>query len=79
MINLSVIVTVLVMFMASFIKSSLMAIGILFLGVMMEFISVLKEGLIQKETESYQRATVSSVGGLIMNLLPLSISFWFYS
>jgi len=77
MINISVIVTALVMLMASFIKSPLMAVWILSLGVMLEFISVLKEGLIQKETKSHQRATVSSVSGLIMNLLPYQLVFGF--
>lgn len=75
MIKLSVVVTALVMIIASFVKSPLMAVGILFLGVMFEFISVLKEGLIQKETKSYQRATISSVNGLIMNLLPYQLIF----
>jgi len=54
-----------------------MAIGILSLGVMLEFISVLKEGMIQKETKSYERATVSSFSGLIMNLLPYQLVFGF--
>ncbi len=76
-INLSVVFTIIVMFMASFIKNPFMAIGILSLGVILEFISVLKEGLIQKETESYQRATVSSVSSLIMNLLPYQLIFSF--
>jgi len=76
-INLSVIVTALVMLMASLSKSPLMAIGILSLGVMLEFISVLKEGMIQKETKSYERATVSSFSGLIMNLLSYQLVFGF--
>ena len=76
-INLSVIATALVMLMASLSKSPLMAIGILSLGVMLEFISVLKEGMIQKETKSYERATVSSFSGLIMNLLSYQLVFGF--
>lgn len=77
MINISVIITALVMLMAFFIKSPFMAIGILSLGVMLEFISVLKEGLIQRETKSYQRATISSFSSLIMNLLPYQLVFGF--
>lgn len=75
LINSSVIIIALVLIAAAFIKHPLMAVGILSLGVIMEFISVLKEGLVQKETESYQRATVSSMSGLIMNLLPYQLVF----
>jgi len=77
LINLSVVVSAFVLLAVAFIRHPFMAIGILFLGVMMEFISVLKEGLVQKETKSYQRATVSSMSGLIMNLLPYQIIFGF--
>ena len=76
-INSSVIITVIIMVLASLIKSPYMAIGILFLGIMLEFMSVLKEGIIQQETKSFQRATVSSVNGLIMNLLPYQLAFGF--
>ncbi|MFH1602079.1 MAG: MFS transporter [Candidatus Shapirobacteria bacterium] len=76
-INLSVIITALIMFTAAIIKHPIMAIGILFLGVMMEFVSVIKESIVQKETKSYQRATVSSMSGLIMNLIPHQLAFGF--
>jgi MFS family permease len=75
MINLSVVINALILFLAAFIKHPLMAVGILLLGVILEFASVLKEGLIQKETESYQRATVSSLSNFIMNLLPYQLVF----
>lgn len=79
MINASVIFSAVVLILATIIKHPLMAIGILSLGILLEFISVLKEGLIQKETKSYQRATVSSMSGLIMNLAPYQLIFGFFA
>jgi MFS family permease len=76
-INISVVAAALILFIAAFTKSYLTAFLILFLGIILEFVSVLKEGLIQKEIKSHQRATVSSVSGLIMNLLPYQLIFGF--
>lgn len=77
MIKLSVVVGSAVLIAAAFIRHRIMAGGVLLLGVIYEFISVLKEGIIQKETQSYQRATVSSLSEFIMNLLPYQIVFGF--
>ena len=77
MIHLSAIVSVLVLIAAALIKHPLMAIPILFLGVILEFIGVIKEGLIQKEISSHQRATVSSLNHFVMNLVPDQLIFGF--
>jgi len=75
--NGSAVVAVMVLLAVSLFKTPLMAIAILSLGVILEFVSVLKEGLVQKEIKSYQRATVSSVNELLMNLLPYQLLFGF--
>ena len=77
MIHLSAVVSVLVLIAAALIKHPLMAIPILFLGVILEFIGVIKEGLIQKEISSHQRATVSSFNHFVMNLIPGQLIFGF--
>lgn len=71
----SAVVSILILIAVAFIKHPLMAIPILFLGVMLEFVSIIKEGLIQKEISSHQRATVSSFNQLVMNLVPDQLIF----
>jgi len=77
LIHLSAVISVLVLIAVSLIKHPLMAIPILLLGVILEFISVIKEGLIQKEISSHQRATVSSLNKFVMNLIPSQLAFGF--
>ena len=77
LIHSSAIISVLVLISASLIIHPLMAIPILFLGVILEFIGVIKEGLIQKEISSHQRATVSSFNHFVKNLVPGQLIFGF--
>ncbi len=75
--NLSVVLTSIFLLMAYFFKGIFSAFGILFLGIVLEFCKVLKEGIIQREIESYQRATISSLNSFVMNVLPYQLLFGF--
>ncbi len=64
-----------ILLLAAFIKHPLMAIGILFLGILLEFSNVLNEGAIQREIEPHQRATIASLNKFVMNILPFQLGF----
>jgi len=74
-INFSTLFSAGILFLAALVRHPLMAVAILTLSVIYELTSVLKEGIIQKETESYQRATVSSLSNVMINILPLQMVF----
>lgn len=59
------------------IKLPVMAIAVLFLGVMLEFSRVLNEGIIQKEAPPQQRATLASVNSFVSEIIPLQLAFGF--
>jgi hypothetical protein len=64
-----------ILILAGFVKHPLMAAGILFLGILLELSNVLNEGVIQKEIESHQRATIASLNKFVMNILPFQLLF----
>jgi predicted MFS family arabinose efflux permease len=73
--NIITIIGAVVLLLAAFVKNPLMAIGILFLGILLEFSNVLNEGAIQREIEPHQRATVASLNKFVMNVLPFQLLF----
>lgn len=64
-----------VLILASLLKTPFMALGVLFLGVLLEFCNVLNEGIIQRESVPSQRATISSLNKLLANLIPFQMIF----
>lgn len=73
--NAITVIGFLVLMGAALIKRPAMAIAILFLGVLLEFSSVLNEGIIQREVSPHQRATVASLNSFIHNLIPFQLVF----
>lgn len=74
-INVIVLLGSVILFLAAFIKTPFMAAGILFLGILLEFSNVLNEGVIQREIQPHQRATVASLNKFVHNLLPFQLLF----
>ena len=64
-----------ILLLAAFVKHPFMAVGILLLGIMLEFSNVLNEGVIQREISPNQRATISSLNKFVMNILPYQLIF----
>lgn len=60
---------------ATFIKHPVMAITILFLGILLELSQVLSQGIIQKEAPGHQRATIASLNSFVHNILPFQLIF----
>lgn len=75
--NITAVVGVVILLLAAFIKHPLMAIPILFLGIMLEFSRVLNQGIIQREVPSNFRATIASVNSFGLNIIPLQMVFGF--
>jgi MFS family permease len=75
--NLSAMIGIVILLLAAIFRHPVMAIGILFLGIMLEFSRVLNEGVIQREVPEGQRATISSVNSFVSNLIPLQLVFGF--
>lgn len=73
--NMIALVGCIILILAGFVKHPLMAAGILFLGILLELSNVLNEGVIQKEIESHQRATIASLNKFVMNILPFQLLF----
>lgn len=73
--NAVTVIGFLVLMGVAFIKHPVMAIVILFLGVLLEFSRVLNEGIIQREVPPNQRATVSSLNSFVHNLIPFQLVF----
>ena len=64
-----------ILVLASVAKSPFMAIGILSLGVSLELARVLIDGIIQRQIESTQRASIASLNAFLMNVLPFQLLF----
>lgn len=73
--NLIAITGFVILLLATSVKVPLMAVAILFLGILLEFSQVLSEGVIQKEAPAHQRATISSLNSFIHNILPFQLVF----
>lgn len=73
--NLITVLGFVILVAAATIRVPLMALAILFLGVLLEFSRVLSEGVIQKEAPAYQRATISSLNSFVHNILPFQLVF----
>ncbi len=57
------------------IRLPIMAITVLFLGVLLEFSHVLNEGIIQREVPQDKRATIASLNNFVHNLIPFQLLF----
>ncbi len=64
-----------ILILASFIRSPIMAVGILLLGILLELSNVLNQGVIQKEVPENQRATIASLSSFVGNILPFQMMF----
>ncbi len=73
--NMVTILGFIILVAATFIKHPLMAVAILFLGILLEFSRVLNEGIIQREVPNHQRATISSLSSFVHNLIPFQLLF----
>ena len=75
--NMIAIAGIIILMLAALINHPIMAVAILFLGIMLEFSRVLQEGIIQREVPSHQRATLASLNGFVSNIIPLQLAFGF--
>lgn len=73
--NIIAVIGVGILFLASLVKHPLMVVAILFLGIMLEFSRILNEGVIQREANPTQRATVASLNSFVNDLIPLGLIF----
>lgn len=73
--NIIAIVGFFVLLSAALIKHPFMAVAVLFLGILLEFSRVLNEGVIQREVQPSQRATVASLNSFINCLIPYELAF----
>ena len=71
--NFITIIGSVILFLASVFKTPFMAIGILLLGIFLEFSRVLNEGIIQREVEPSKRATIASLNSFLHNLIPFQL------
>lgn len=77
LLNLSAIIGIIILFSAYLFRNPIMAIGILLLGIMLEFSRILNEGIIQREISENKRATVASLNSLVSNIIPFQLIFGF--
>lgn len=75
MLNGCALLGLLLLVLVSLINQPIMALAIYFMGIMLEFAQILNEGVIQKEVPSQQRATISSLNSLVLNLVPFQLFF----
>lgn len=73
--NIISLIGFIILILASFIRSPFMAIGILFLGILLELSNVLNQGVIQSEAPENQRATIASLSSFVGNILPFQMMF----
>lgn len=75
--GISVLLTSAILFSMAFIKSPFMALALILLAIIYGLTNVLTQGVIQRETESHHRATVTSATGVFGDLLPGELIFGF--
>lgn len=73
--KITVILASMVLLTMAFVKNPIVALGLPILAFVYGLTAVLIEGIIQKQTESHQRATVTSASKIVMDLLPGQLAF----
>ncbi len=75
--NITAIIGMIILLLTAWIRHPLMVIGVLLLGVILEFSRVLSDGIIQKEVSQHQRATLTSLNSFVSNIIPIQLAFGF--
>ncbi|MFH1244568.1 MAG: MFS transporter, partial [bacterium] len=73
--NLTTFLALLILVSAAYLRHPLLAAGILFLGIILEFSNVIGEGIIQREVSGGERSTVASLNSFARNVLPFQLLF----
>ncbi|MDP1743919.1 MAG: MFS transporter [Candidatus Amesbacteria bacterium] len=75
--DVTALIGIIILLLTAWIRHPLMAMGILFIGVLLEFSRVLSDGIIQKEVPPHQRATLASLNSFVSNIVPIQLVFGF--